>query len=108
MRDKGDHYEYIAVYVGDLMIASRTPKDIINILIEKHAFKLKGTGPTEFHLGCDFSRDKDGVLCYAPKKYIEKILDNYRRIYGKWPKPAHSPLVQNDHPEGHFGVIERE
>ena len=99
MRDKGDHYEYIAVYVDDLMIASRTPKSIIDILIEKHAFKLKGTGPTEFHLGCDFSRDKDGVLCYAPKKYIEKILDNYRRIYGKWPKPAHSPLVQNDHPE---------
>lgn len=99
MRDKGDHYEYIAVYVDDLMIASRTPKDIINILIEKHAFKLKGAGPTEFHLGCDFSRDKDGILCYAPKKYIEKILDNYRRIYGKWSKPAHSPLVQNDHPE---------
>jgi hypothetical protein len=25
MRDKGDHYEYVAVYVDDLLIASRAP-----------------------------------------------------------------------------------
>ena len=99
MRDKGDHYEYIAVYVDDLMIASRLPEVIISALVDEHNFKLKGTGPTEFHLGCDFYRDKNGILCYAPKKYIEKILDNYRRIYGKWPKPAHSPLIDGDHPE---------
>jgi len=60
---------------------------------------LKGTGPIEFHLGCDFFRDEEGVLCYGPKKYIEKILDNYRWIYGTWPKPATSPLVTGDHPE---------
>jgi len=34
-----------------------------------------------------------------PKKHIEKILDNYRRIYGTWPKVAHSPLINGDHPE---------
>jgi len=39
------------------------------------------------------------VLCYGPKKHIEKILDNYRRIYGAWPKPATSPLVAGNHPE---------
>jgi len=61
--------------------------------------KSKGTGPTEFHLGCDFHRDKQGVLCHAPKKYIEKILENYRRIYGTLPKVAHSPLINGDHPE---------
>jgi len=99
MRDKGDHYEYIAVYVDDLLIASKDPDSIIKLLTEKHQFKLKGTGPTEFHLGCDFFCDEEGVLCYGPKKYIEKILDNYRRIYGTWPKPATSPLVTGDHPE---------
>jgi len=99
MRDKGDHYEHIAVCVDDLMIASLIPEGIVKALIDEHNFKLKGTGPTEFHLGCDFCRDKQGVLCYAPKKCIEKILDNYRRIYGTWPKVAHSPLVNGDHPE---------
>ena len=99
MRDKGDYYEYIAVYVDDLLIASKDPKAIIDSLVNEHKFKLKGTGAIEFHLGCDFFRDEKGVLCYAPKKYIQKILENYRRIYGTWPKPASSPLVNGDHPE---------
>ena len=51
------------------------------------------------HLGCDFFRDEEGVLCYAPKKYIEKILENCYRIFGTWPKPATSPLTAGDHPE---------
>jgi len=68
MRDKGDHYEHIAVHVDDLMIASKDPDSIIKMLMEKCQFKLKGAGPTEFHLGCDFFRDEEGVLCCAPKK----------------------------------------
>jgi hypothetical protein len=32
MRDKGDHYEYVAVYVDDLLIASREPQSIITAL----------------------------------------------------------------------------
>ena len=70
MRDMGDHYEYIGVYVDDLLVVSRNPQAIIDSLMKEHAFKLKGTGPIEFHLGCDFFRDKDGNLCYAPRKYI--------------------------------------
>jgi len=77
IRDMGDHYEYIAVCVDDLMIMGKDPDSIIKVLMEKCQFKLKGTGPTEFHLGCDFFCDEEGVLCYAPKKYIEKILENY-------------------------------
>ena len=56
MRDKGDHYEYIAVYVGDLAIVSRDAKQITDILTEEHNFKLKGTGAISFHLGCDVWR----------------------------------------------------
>jgi len=99
MRDKGDHCECIAVCVDDLLIASKDPDSIVKMLMETHQFKLKGTGPTEFHLGCDFFRDEEGVLCCAPKKHIEKILENYRWIYGTWPKPATSLLVNGDHPE---------
>ena len=52
MKDMGDHYDYIAVYVDDLMIASKEPEKIIHQLEVTHKFKLKGTGPIEFHLGC--------------------------------------------------------
>ena len=45
MRDKGDHYEYIAVYVDDLAIASRDPAAIVQTLKDKYGFKIKGDGP---------------------------------------------------------------
>ena len=99
MRDKGDHYEYIAVYVDDLLIVSKDPAAIIETFQKTYNFKLKGTGPISHHLGCDFFRDKEGNLCFAPKKYIERMLDNYKRIFGTNPKNAHSPLVKGDHPE---------
>ena len=99
MRDKGDHYEYIAVYIDDLTIASKSPQEIIYDLTKVHHFKLKGTGPILFLLGCDFFRDEDGMLCYAPRKYIEKMVDNYHRHFGQNPKKAQSPLTKGDHPE---------
>lgn len=99
MRDCGDHYEYVGVYVDDLIIVSRNASDITKTLETTHSFKLKGTGPISFHLGCDFYREEDGTLCYAPRKYIDKILDNYTRIFGSMPRPAASPLFPNDHPE---------
>jgi len=99
MHNKGDHCKHIAECVDDLMIESKNPNSIIKMLMGKCHFKLKGTGPTKFHLGCDSFHDEEGVLCHVPKKHIEKILDNHRRIYGTWPKPATSPPTAGDHPK---------
>ncbi len=100
MRDMGDHCECVGACVDDLLAVSKNPQEIIDTLSgAKHNFKLKGTGPISFHLGCDFFRDEDGVLCHAPKKYIEKILENYRRLFGSYPKERSSPLEKGDHPE---------
>ena len=100
MRDKGDHYEYIARYVDDLTIVSRDPKAIIDGLMEVYKLKLKGTGPIEYHLGCNFTRDLDGVLCMSPTKYIERMIDTYYRMFGEKPKTIYtSPLEKGDHPE---------
>ena len=95
----GDHYEYIACYVDDLAIASKSPKAIADELMNTHQLKLKGTGPISFHLGCDFFRDDEGVLSYAPRKYIEKIIDAYVRMFGSKPKQYTSPLEKGNHPE---------
>jgi Reverse transcriptase (RNA-dependent DNA polymerase) len=74
MKKNGNIYEYIAVYVDNLAIAMKNPKEFTDILDNKHKFKLKGTGPIMFHLGMDFTRDDDGTLCISPTKYIEKSL----------------------------------
>lgn len=100
MRRADDYYEYIAVYVDDLAIASKDPADIIRVLIDDCKFRLKGTGPIEFHLGCDFFRD-EGVLCFAHRRYIDKLVASYERMFGSKPKnnKITSPLIKGDHPE---------
>ena len=94
-------YEYVAVYVDDLAMAMENPQDFVDKLTsDKYKFKVKGTGPIEFHLGMNFHRDEDGVLCMSPKKYIDKLLDNFNRLFGKAPKQnISSPLEAGDHPE---------
>jgi hypothetical protein len=63
MRKKNNQYENIAIYVDDLAIAMKNPKEYMDVLENKHKFKLKGTGLIAFHLGMDFTRDEDGTLC---------------------------------------------
>ena len=50
----GDHYEYIAVCVDDLLIAPTDHHGAVCALTNKHRFKLKGNGPISYHLGFDF------------------------------------------------------
>jgi hypothetical protein len=59
MRKKNNQYEYIAIYVDDLAIAMKNPKEFMDVLENKHKFKLKGTGPIALHLDMDFTRDND-------------------------------------------------
>ena len=100
MRKLGNIYEYVAVYVDDLAIAMKNPKEFVDILENKHKFKTKGTGPISFHLGMDFTRDEDNTLCLSPTKYIEKVMKNYERMFGEPPKQnVTSPLEKGDHPE---------
>jgi hypothetical protein len=101
MRACDDHYEYIACYVDDLLIASRKPQEIIDALMAApNNYKLKGTGPVTYHLGCDFFRDEDGTLCVGPKAYIERMCLQFESMFGVKPRASYtSPLLPNDHPE---------
>jgi hypothetical protein len=69
--DMSDHNEF---YVDDCAIVSRDPATICDALKTKNMFTLKGTGSIRYHLVCDFFREDDGYLCYAPKKYIDFLI----------------------------------
>ena len=99
MRDKGDHYEYVSVFVDDLEVASKDPESIMKMLTDDYKFKLKGTGPLEFYLGCGFHHDSHGTLCQNPRKYIEKMLTNFEKTFGYKAREYTSPLEKGDHPE---------
>jgi Reverse transcriptase (RNA-dependent DNA polymerase) len=80
MRQNYNLYEYIAVYFDDQLFAARNPKEIIQTLEEKHKFKLKGVGLFNYHLGCDYFRDHDGTLCFGRRKYITKMIDQFKNM----------------------------
>jgi hypothetical protein len=75
------------------------PKSFTDTLQKKYNFKLKGTGPIDFHLGQSFSRNDDGEMEISAKRYVDKMIDTYVQLYGEKPRKASSPLEQNDHPE---------
>jgi hypothetical protein len=78
----------------------KNPDELVQLLVGKHKFKLKGTGRISFHLGCDFFRDDEDVLCMHPKKYIDKMIDGYECMFGEKPRMnVYSPLEKGDHPE---------
>jgi hypothetical protein len=98
MRKNNNQYEYIAVYVDDLAIAMKNPKEFTDVLENKHKFKLKGTGPSISSWYGLYQR-RIGTLCISPTKYIEKLIKNYKKSFGIKPKEFASPLEKGDHPE---------
>ena len=95
----GTCYEYIAVYVDDLAIAAKDPQAFCNELKKKYNLKLKGVGPLEYHLGCTYKKDPDGTLAADPRRYVNKILESYKRMFKEKPRKSRPPLEGGDHPE---------
>ena len=99
MRNADDCYEYVCVYVDDLMAILKDPNAFFKSLVEEHNYKLKGVGPPEYHLGGNFYHDADGTLAWGAKTYVKKLLKNYQIMFGELPKEWSAPLDKNDHPE---------
>ena len=95
----GTCYEYIAVYVDDLAIAAKDPQEFCNELKKRYDLKLKGVGPLEYHLGCTYKKDPDGTLAADPRRYVNKILKSYERMFNEKPRKSRPPLEGGDHPE---------
>ena len=41
--------------------------------------QINGDVPLEYHLGCDYKLEKDGTLMAQPIRYINKILESYKK-----------------------------
>ena len=95
----GTCYEYIAVYVDDLAIAANDSQAFCNELEKKYNLKLKGVGPLEYHLGCTYKKDPDGTLAADPRRYVNKILESFERMFKEKPRKSRPPLEGGDHPE---------
>ena len=64
MHDAGDAWEYILVYIDDIIIAMKNPKSFFDELQypDNVSLKMKGVGSPTYHLGADFFRDDDDTM----------------------------------------------
>ena len=68
-------------------------------MTEKFKLKIKGDGLLEYHLGYDYKLDKDGTLVAQPIRYINKILESYKKIFPDKNFINAKSTLENDHPE---------
>ena len=102
MLDCGDHWEYVATWVDDLLYIGMEPEKFYATLREL-GYKLKGVGEPTYHLGGDFKRVKEpeDVLTWGSHTFVKKMLSKYEKMMGE-PIPkreVHAPLEPGDHPE---------
>ena len=98
-----DIYKYVASYVDDLTYVISDPEKFLDDLRNNkvYNFDLKGSGEVNFHLGCRFVQDCTGVMCMDASRYVDKMCDNYSKLFPGAPiqKQYRQPLETNDHPE---------
>ena len=74
----------------------------MNSLENKYKFNFKEKGQILFHLGCDFVRDSNGVLCFVPHKHTYNMVHTYMNMFFTKPKLqkyVRYPLEKGDHTE---------
>ena len=103
IKDCKEHYEYIATYVDDLMIASKKVDDVIKTIEE--TYDLKGVGPPEYYLGgnveeMDEHWTKKGIRwSLNASTYIEGIIPKMEKLVGDVLSKYSSPMAESYHPE---------
>ena len=73
MLDAGDHYEYICMYVDDILVMKKNPMEFINKL--KEHYILKGVGVPEYYLGADIKwyKKSRGSLDYGMSNICQEV-----------------------------------
>ena len=103
IRDAGDHYEYIGTYVDDIMVFSRKPMEIIEII--KETYSLKGVGAPDYYLGGDVQplddtwKEDNVSTALSAQTYIENVVKKYEALTGKPFKEYKAPMDSKYHPE---------
>ena len=121
MRPKGDHYEYVATYVDDIMVFSRDCMAIIHRI--QKAFELKQVGTPEYYLGRNFHTieevpntlevnnddpqfhlsakwlKEDVNMALSAKTYIENSIKRLEDSFGYTFKVWNTPVNESLHPE---------
>jgi hypothetical protein len=105
IRKQSDHYEYLATYVDDILVFSRDPMGIIDVI--KKSYSLKGVGTPEYYLGgnIDLLEEKqwleEGVTTVlSARTYIGNVMEKLQTLCGvEQFSKSNCPMTDTYHPE---------
>ena len=120
IKNKGDHYEYVATYVDDILVFSRDPMKIIKEVQTK--FTLKDIGKPEYYLGGNFhtvrnidlketDNDEKGhhlsrkwlkediKTAFSARTYVQQSIKKLEGMMGYEFRLEKSPMLESLHPE---------
>ena len=100
IKDRGTHYDYIGVFVDDVLIFSDKPQVYFNLLKDKFHYEFKDIAEPQYYNGADFYTDpKTKRYCMSAKTYIKNVIEKIEKLLGKPLKNYGAPMVTDDHPE---------
>lgn len=88
-KGKGEDLLLIAVYVDDILAASRKLSMITELTTQlSKTFKIKDLGKVKFCLGIEFNQNKNGIKM-SQEKYVNEILEKFEMSDSK---PVTTPI----------------
>jgi Reverse transcriptase (RNA-dependent DNA polymerase) len=101
IKDCGQHYEYIATYVDDVLVYSKDPMKIIKEL--QRDYILKGIGVPRYYLGGyileleeKWQQQENPIsTALSAELYIDNAIDKYKQLFHTPDKPFIFQLVRS-------------
>jgi hypothetical protein len=99
-----EYYEYLVVYVDDVLIVSHDPQAIVGA-ISSRPYELKGGGAPDTYLGATIGQfnigDGQDTWCMSSMQYLERTISVVEERMGKLlpGKKVVTPLPTDYHPE---------
>ena len=105
--DGFQYWEYVLIYVDDLLVISENPKDILTKIDYYFPIKPDSIGPPTMYLGAKLSKYplKNGVVAWAmsSSQYVQEAVKNVESYLAEQglslPTKANTPLTSNYRPE---------
>jgi hypothetical protein len=104
MKDVRSHYEYVAMYVDDILLYSKDPLQVINEL--KKDYLLKGIGQAEYCLGGDvmeldgtWRKEGINITAISAKMYVTNVVSKSEAIFECGFKEHKLPMEASYHLE---------
>ena len=102
-KDAGDHFEYIATYMDDILVWSCNPMRIMKLLMANYT--MKGVGIPEYYLGGNVEQLgeewlKENIqVGISAKTYIKNVIPKFEKLLGKDISGYKTLMEEKHHPE---------